>query len=82
MTEEQFLSFAQKNNVSSKYYSLNGEFVGDDVFYVRENYGKWEVYYFERGLINNMRTFNSKSEAIENLYQRIKKALDLGFRYK
>lgn len=60
--------------VSSHEYSLNGEFVADNII-LNNSYHKWEVFYLdERGGRNDEKVFDSENEACEQIYKLFKES--------
>ncbi|HAN21838.1 MAG: hypothetical protein A2Y15_08080 [Clostridiales bacterium GWF2_36_10] len=49
----------------------------DDIFHVKKNYYIWEVFYLERGKENDLKKFNTESDALEYLYDILKKIYKL-----
>jgi hypothetical protein len=81
MTKDEFIIYAKNNNISERYYSLDGTFRGDDVVYVKNDYNKWEVYYFEKGGVYDLRTYYNENDAIDDVYCRFKSTIDKGWKY-
>ncbi len=81
MTQKEFADFAAQNNISERYYSLDGNYKNDDVVYLVKKFDQWEVYYFERGLKFDSKVYASESEAIDDVYNRFKSAIDRGYKF-
>jgi hypothetical protein len=68
MNKEELARILKKENIDQRFYSLTGPTdtrVGWDAYVLEENYGIWEVYFYERGHKENIRKFKSESEACE-----------------
>jgi hypothetical protein len=52
-------------------YSLYGAHFEGRYTLSQKPYGKWEIYYFERGAKLDLREFNNESDACESLLLRI-----------
>lgn len=53
-------------------YYLNGGAPPDEIYVLEEIYGKWFVYYSEKGLRSGEREFNSEDAACRYLLERLK----------
>ncbi len=62
--------------VDSDSYSLNGE-SKNETLSLEENYGKWSIFYSERGLRTKEEVFDSEDEACNTFLIRIKKMLEI-----
>lgn len=72
MTIEEFNNILTRNDISPENVCFNNN-IADDVFCVRENYNKIEVFYRERGNEYGMQTFQTLSEALEYLLDKMLK---------
>lgn len=70
MDIKEFESILIDNNISPENVCFNNN-VADDVFCVRENYGRIEVFYRERGKEFDMQVFQSLSPALEYLLDKM-----------
>ena len=70
MNIEEFNSILIHNHISPENVCFNNN-VADDVFCVRENYGRIEVFYRERGKEFDMQVFQSLSLALVYLLDKM-----------
>lgn len=72
MNKQEFLIKLSENDISLDNICFN-DGVKDDVFCVRENYNRFEVFYRERGKEYDAKSFLTLSEALEYLLDKILK---------
>ena len=65
LTRQEFLEAAQRAGIGAVAFDLNGD--GDEKYVLRSASGGWEVYYSERGLERNLRTFGVEEHALQHL---------------
>lgn len=71
MNKEQLLQRLKESGVYSGSYSIC-DGTADEAYVISdEGYGKWAVFYSERGQRNRESTFQSESDACEELFKRI-----------
>ncbi|MEY2195380.1 hypothetical protein AB7942_21980 [Neobacillus sp. BF23-41] len=63
------------SNIPKDVYSLKGGLPNEALCLNNED-GKWEVYYSERGVISQLKKFNSEEEACKYFYKEILEMLD------
>ncbi len=71
MNREELIKALNKLNIDPFYYSLEGH-KREFAFNLEESYGKWTVYYFERGERSYEKTFDDEKKACEYIYDLIK----------
>ena len=64
----------EKEKVPKDLYSLKGGLPNESLC-IGHDYGKWEVYYSERGRKSGLRTFDTEEEACLHLYEKVKRIL-------
>ena len=75
MNKAELLQRLQEAKINPHAYCLEGGSPGDSYVLSDEGYGKWAVYYSERGERNNEKIFRSESEAYDELHRRVMKDL-------
>jgi len=68
MNRKQLENEFQKSGVRADAYSLFGT-LKDDAHIIDEIYGKWIVFYFERGSRSNEQEFSTENEACQYLLE-------------
>tara|TARA_Y100000589_G_C26970129_1_gene554220 strand:- start:211 stop:447 length:237 start_codon:yes stop_codon:yes gene_type:complete len=71
MTIKELDKKLREAGVKPQYYSLNGKDI-NDAFILKNELGKWNVYYFEKGSKYMQKYFDSESEACEYIYETLK----------
>ncbi|MFN0198593.1 MAG: hypothetical protein ACKVT0_17740 [Planctomycetaceae bacterium] len=66
MKRPEFVQAAKDNRISSRAYSLDGSV--DENFCLENSGGIWQVYYFERGIKSEFRSFNTEDAALDQLF--------------
>ncbi len=67
--------------VHSNEYSLDSDFVADNII-LYNSYHKWEVFYLEeRDVRNNEKVFDSEKEACEHIYKLFKESKAIEDKY-
>lgn len=74
MTIEDLLTYLRKQNVSERYYSLNGV-LKDDAIILRESKIGWEVFYFERGYQYDVSFFRNIEDALIYIQKWVDKSI-------
>jgi hypothetical protein len=69
MNKAELLQRLREAKINPHAYCLEGGSPGDTYVLSDEGYGKWAVYYSERGERNDEKIFRSESEACEDLYR-------------
>ena len=69
MNRQELLLRLKEAKINPNSYSLEGGSTGEEYVLSDEGYGKWAVYYSERGERNDEKIFRSESEACEELYR-------------
>ena len=72
MSKQEFLKKLVENGIDLDNICFN-DGAKDDVFCVRENYNRVEVFYRERGNEYDLRNFSTLSQALEYLLSKILK---------
>ena len=70
MTRDELQELLQQEGVKERAYSLSGGY-HEDRYCLEESYGRWTVYYAERGNRREERSFSSEDDACADLLQRI-----------
>ena len=68
MTRESFISHAKPNRIPADAYCFDDLLGRDDVYWVREAHGVWEIGYIERGKESDYHRFSSEFEALDFLF--------------
>ena len=63
MNREELKSILDRNNISSRAYSLYGPLSDDNRYILEERFGTWFVYYSERGRRIAEQIFNNEHDA-------------------
>lgn len=71
MTREKFIKFLQEKKIPSNLVCFDELHGKDDVYYIRNNYGRWEVSYIERGNEFSFKQFKSESDALSYLENKL-----------
>lgn len=64
----------EKEKISNDIYSLKGG-LPNERYCIAEKKDNWEVYYSERGVKTDLRTFFTEEEACQHFYKRVKRML-------
>jgi hypothetical protein len=73
VNRSELLQQLKEAKINPNTYSLEGGSPSETYVLSDEGYGKWAVYYSERGERNGEKIFRSESEACEELYRWIMK---------
>jgi hypothetical protein len=69
VNRSELLQKLKEAKVNPNTYSLEGGSSGEEYVLSDEGYGKWAIYYSERGLRRDEKIFRSEPEACEELYR-------------
>jgi hypothetical protein len=72
MTKAQLKEYLDRHGFNPQTYSLEPG-VHADQYVLEENYGKWPVYYSERGIRTGEKVFNNEEEACAYLLEILSK---------
>ena len=72
MTRNEFLELIKKKNVPQNSICFDNLEGKDDVFFLRNNYGTWELSYVERGNENFLKRFSNESDALDALLRKLR----------
>lgn len=70
MGESEFATRIKEEGISPDLYSI--EQLKGDALCLRKVFDRWEVFYYERGSERNLKTFYTKSDAYNYLYDKVK----------
>lgn len=65
-------------NVHPRHYSIGIEIKDNAINIERLSNGKYDVYYLERGEKNSCKTFDTETEALDNLIERLETNIRYG----
>lgn len=74
MTKQELIQRLNQENIPPLSYSLD-DGLPNDKYCLGETYNGWEVYYSERGIKYDVKTFSSEEEACDYLYECLKKMM-------
>lgn len=67
-------------NIDPRVYSLDGDLnYNSTILY--HSYNEWHVFYYERGVRENERTFSSEEEACDYIYQGFLNTIEIEKKY-
>ena len=81
MTIKEFEKFIIENNINSRHFSLNGEFI-DDSYVICEKDFLFIVYYYERFEKFTVKECDTYEEALSEVYKRLKFNIECGLNLK
>lgn len=67
-------------NVNPNSYSLDGS-LNNNSRILYHSYNEWHVFYYERGIRENERTFDSEEEACDYIYQGFLNTIEIEKKY-
>jgi len=68
MNQKELETKLHREGIMRSAYALDGESPYEQ-YAIQNNYGKWSVFYSERGLESNLKKFNNESDACVYLYK-------------
>ena len=74
MTLDELKEKLYHHNVPERWYSLD-DGLKDDAVVIYHNYGKWECYYYERGVRSHEQEYTSAEDAYDYLWRMMESEL-------
>lgn len=72
MTRDEFVSILDSCGITRERVCFDELHGRDDVYFIRNNYGTWEVCFFELGNEENLKKYTNESDALLDLLHRLR----------
>ncbi len=71
MNKNELQHILNENSVSPGLYNIDGKGVRDQKMCLSQKEKKWQVYYTEKGMIFDLKEFDSENDACQELFDRL-----------